>query len=122
MSLSPPTQHPPVDWEPAPADAVARLVRQLRRRRSRRQFLRAATSAASVLAVGGASWLLWPRCGNDFDYGGINCTEVVRLGHDYMAGNVSEPTRGRIAAHVARCPHCGPLYKKMEANVEVSEG
>ncbi len=108
----------PTGWEPAPAGAVARLAQHLRRRSSRRRFLRTAVAVASVGAAGGGVWLLWPRSGDgEYEYGGIVCSEVVRQGPDYMAGKVPEPTRSKIAEHVARCPRCGPLFKKMEAEM-----
>ncbi|VTT99552.1 : zf-HC2 [Gemmataceae bacterium] len=105
----------PAGWEPAPADAVARLGHQLRRKSSRRAFLRTATAVASVGAAGGGLWLLWSRdSSRECDYGGIVCSEVVKRGSDYVAGKVPEPTRSQIAEHVAKCPRCGPLFKRME--------
>lgn len=118
MLTSPSSNAPSPGWEPAPADEIAQLGKRLRRRGSRRQFLRIAASAASVLATGGGVWLLWPDSGErEYDFAGIRCSEVVGHGKDYMAGRVPEPTRGQITAHVARCPHCGPLFKKMEAEM-----
>ena len=109
----------PPEWEPCPRGEVARLGKKLRGRKSRRAFLRATVAtAASVLAAGGGVWLAFGRRGDgEYEYGGIACSEVVRQGPDYMAGKVPEPTRSKIAEHVARCPRCGPLFKKMEAEM-----
>lgn len=103
------------EWSPLPEGEVARLGQKLRARQSRRVFLRAtAATAASVLAAGGGAWLLLGRRDDgQYDYGGIACAEVVRLGEDYMVGRVAEPTKSQIAEHVARCPRCGPLFDQM---------
>ncbi len=112
------TNVPSPEWGPAPANEVARLGKRLRRRSSRRQFLRAAATAASVIAAGGSAWLFWTNSGErEYDFAGIRCSEVIRRGKDYMAGRVLESARGQIATHIARCPHCGPLFEKMEADM-----
>ncbi len=110
----------PPEWEPCAPGDVARLGKKLRGRKTRRVFLRATVAtAASVLAAGGGVWLAFGRRrAGEYDYGGIVCSEVVRLGPDYMAGKVPEPTRSQIAEHVAKCPRCGPLFKQMREQMD----
>ncbi len=116
MSRTNPNDSPPSpEWEPCALGEVARLGKKLRGRKTRRMFLRASVAtAASVLAAGGGVWLAfgYERDG-EYDYGGIGCSEVVRLSREYMEGKVPQPTQSQIAAHVAKCPRCGPLFKQM---------
>jgi hypothetical protein len=111
---------PPPEWEPCAPGEVAQLGKKLRGRKTRRVFLRASVvTAASLLAAGGGLWLAFGRRGDgEYDYGGITCSEVVRQGKEYMAGKVPEPTRSKIAEHVAKCPRCGPLFKQMREQMD----
>ena len=107
----------PPEWEPCAPCEVARLGKKLRARKTRRVFLRA--TAVSVLAAGGGLWLAFgQRRAGEYDYGRIACSEVIRQGPDYMVGKVPEPTRSKIAEHVAKCPRCGPLFKQMREQMD----
>ena len=99
-------------WEPCPPGAVAGLAARLRARR-RRLFLGSAAATLAAAAAAGGAWFAWQMTRERvYDYGGITCPEVVRLGPDYAEGKLPAETAGRIRAHVARCPNCGPYYRE----------
>jgi hypothetical protein len=103
---------PPLEWDDAPPDAVARLGRKLRKRRQRRVFLGAATAAVAVLAAGGGVGLWWlTGRRREFDFGDITCSEVMRLAEAYRAGRLDAPLRERVERHIALCPMCRPLFE-----------
>ena len=105
---------PAAGWEPCPPGEIARLGRKLRGRKSRRTFLRtAAATAATALTAGGVIAVIVGRQNKEYDYGGIVCSEVVPLAPAYLAGDVPEPTRSKVATHIALCPNCGPYYQKL---------
>ena len=39
--------------------------------------------------------------------GGASCIEVARTLQQYLDGDLDEPTRSRVAAHLAVCRRCG---------------
>ena len=99
-------------WAPCPPGAFARLAATLRARRRRRLFLGSAAAALAGTAAAGGAWLLWQLTQEHiYDYGGIACPEVVRLGPEYAKGDLSKELSDKIHAHVSRCPNCGPYYR-----------
>lgn len=102
-------------WSQAPPGEVAQLGRKLRARRSRRLFLKsaAATAAGVLLATSGAGlWWLFGRH-REYDYGGITCSEAIRLARPYMMGQLPAADRERVRQHVAQCSVCGPRFRQM---------
>ena len=99
-------------WTPCPPGAFERLAGRLRARRRRRLFLGSAAAALAATAAGGGAWLLW-RLNQEhiYDYGGIACPEVVRLGPEYAKGELSKELSDKIHVHVSLCPNCGPYYR-----------
>jgi hypothetical protein len=89
----------------------------LRHRRRRRAFLRAAATAVAGLFVTGGSLALWwgPGRPREHDYGGITCSEVRRLAGDYVLGKLPAGDQERVRVHLARCPHCKPLFERMRS-------
>ncbi len=110
----------PPRWEPCAPGEIARLGKRLRIRKSRRVFLRSGmTAVASILAGGGVVWLARGRQREEeYDYGGITCSAVDPLAMDYLAGKVPEPTKSKIAKHIARCPECGPRFQEMRETLK----
>ena len=58
-----------------------------------------AAAAVFGLAAGGTGWWLWRRGGrqqpNEYDYGGITCSEVQKLVEPYRNGTLAEPQRSQ---------------------------
>jgi hypothetical protein len=100
-------------WGPCPPGALAGLAARLRARRRRRWFLGSAAGALAATAGAGAAWLAWRMMPEHiYDYGGLTCPEVVRMGPDYAAGKLPADLAGRIHVHVTACPKCGPYYRE----------
>lgn len=107
-------------WNECPPGELQRMAERLKIRQ-RRQALKRIGSAATALTVVSAGgyvagrWLLGPA---ENRYGGIACSEVMPLLTDYRAKKLDPPLMRKIAAHLAECPHCGPMYRKMAAEME----
>jgi hypothetical protein len=105
-------------WARCPPGEIERLGRKLRARRRRRYFLGAA-AAATAAAAGGAGLWWWlgsgptPGPDGEYDIAGLKCSQVQQLAKDYGADKLKDPLRDQVKRHVARCPHCGPLFKEM---------
>jgi len=100
-------------WAPCPPGAVAALATRLRARRRRRLFLGSTAAALAGAAAACGAWFAWQLTHEHvYDYGGIECPEVVRLGPDYAAGKLPAELAGRIHVHVALCPNCGPYFRE----------
>lgn len=100
-------------WGPCPPGAFERLAEKLRagRRRRRRLFIGSAAAALAGAAACGAWLLWWLNQEHIYDYGGIACPEVVRLGAEYAKGELPKELSDKIHVHVLRCPNCGPYYR-----------
>ncbi|HYX70784.1 MAG TPA: zf-HC2 domain-containing protein [Terriglobales bacterium] len=46
---------------------------------------------------------------------GTPCSEYETLLAEAVEGNLAEPQRAGFQAHVAACPHCGPLFTEAQA-------
>ncbi len=51
------------------------------------------------------------------DVGGIRCTEVLAVLSDFLDGNLDEPTRSRVNAHLAGCDWCERFGGEFAATV-----
>jgi hypothetical protein len=65
-------------------------------------------------STNGPQTFWWSRRETEYDYGGIRCSEVRQLGELYMMNQVAEPTKSRIAQHLAQCPKCGPAFEEIK--------
>ncbi len=102
-------------WEDCCQGELGQMVDRMRTVR-RRRFLSQASVAALTLAVTGAgisfAGYRWWLSG-DYRYGGIACSEVMRLLPKYHAGELDAQLSRQIAIHLEQCPDCGPAYRRM---------
>ena len=57
------------------------------------------------------SWLLAPQIG-EYSFAGIQCGRVLALAEAFRAGASDGALSEQVARHVAKCPRCGPRYRK----------
>ncbi len=104
-------------WEPCPAGELPVLVDRLRSRRRRQQAVRAASVAAAMVAVVAVAVIAFRRPAegpaDEFDFGGVACSEVQRDLPRYVRGELPDDVAERIRTHLAKCPACGPMYRMM---------
>ena len=111
-----PPESPP-SWEPLEAGWLAKVARAKQdrlRRRAALQKLGVGLGAGVLLGVGWAAWnrrvsLQGP------DYGGLACHEVVRQLPDYLEQRLPEPVRQQMETHLAQCPKCQAVLRRMQA-------
>ena len=104
----------PPGWERSPPEAVLRLGKRLRGRKTRRQFLRGAATAAGLMVTGGTFGLWWAASRpHEYDYGGITCSQVRSLMNDMPEKKLPPAEEARVREHLALCSHCRPLLEKM---------
>jgi anti-sigma factor RsiW len=48
----------------------------------------------------------------------ITCQQVVELVTDYLEGELDEPTRTELEAHLALCPGCDAYLTQMRTTIE----
>jgi anti-sigma factor RsiW len=48
----------------------------------------------------------------------IRCDEVVELITDYLEGQLDEPTRVELEAHLALCPGCAEYLRQMRLTIQ----
>ena len=112
-------------WEPCPSGEFEQLSQRLRQRLKRRRFLRASLAAAAAFVGLGGGLALYqtrtrqppspilPEEETDMDIAGIKCSQVRQVATAYIRGDLDEPTRQRVTAHIARCPNCNRLINSM---------
>lgn len=49
----------------------------------------------------------------------ITCTQLVEVVTDYLEGQVDDPLRAEIEAHLALCPGCDNYLKQMRETIRV---
>lgn len=89
------------------------MVTRARTQQRRRVLKKLGGAAAGLLVLGSGGyvvsrWLSEPR---EYRYGGIACSEVMRLLPDYREEKLGAVLSEKIAAHLAECPKCGPMYR-----------
>ncbi len=116
MTTSPNYSQPPADdWQPAAGNEVVRLARHMRDRKGRRQFLTmGGRIVAGLLAAAGGWWMAHVTTREqEFDFGGITCSEVAARADDLMQGRLPADEAARVRQHVLRCPNCKLKFDKM---------
>lgn len=110
-------------WAACEAGDLRRVVRRLRVRRRDRQAARVIGTggAAAVLVLVGFIALAQFRGTPQYNYGNIACDSVRENLPDYMAGRVDKHLAAKINRHLAVCPKCGPLYRKMKSDTSVAQ-
>ena len=113
------------EWDSCPAGALSALSGKLKRRKQRRRFLQIAGALSLAVVGGGVAVGLGLFIGKrqndavqDFNFGGITCTEVDQQAQAFAMGQVQEPLLGKMRVHIAQCPKCGPLMRNMLKNAE----
>ncbi|MEX0704594.1 MAG: zf-HC2 domain-containing protein [Planctomycetales bacterium] len=108
------------DWPPCESGEIRSMVDRVRMRRRNRITLTGACAALLLVAFGffGAwsSGLLPPT---EPSFGGVACSEVRRLGEQYMMGTLDEATAWKIRAHLEQCPECPRIFEQMRASMHV---
>ena len=115
------TQHPnhrptpPDEWRPADGDEVVRLAHHMKRRKSRRQFLKTGGGiAGGLLALVGGWWVVRSATRKrEYDFGGITCSEVAARADDFMQGRLPADEAAKVKQHVKLCPNCKPKFERM---------
>jgi hypothetical protein len=111
-------------WVECPSGEISGMVR----RAARQQKLSAAgkfSAAAAAFLVGAGFWVFQPENpepSNDsqqatapegeFQFGSICCSEVAQYAAAFRKGELDEAKTAQISQHIAKCPHCGPEFKR----------
>ena len=111
------SQHTEDDWLPCPPGTLTGLSSGLKRHERWTQFRRVSSVAAALMIVVAAG--VWysnqqPAAPDNFSYGGITCVEVRDSLPKMMDGSASEELMMKVQAHLAECPRCAELAKKMK--------
>ena len=108
------------EWDSCPAGTLSALSGKLKGRNQRRRFLKFAGALSLAVLGGGVAvglGLYFRRMPHDavqdFNFGGITCTEVDQQAQAFALGQVQEPLLGKMRIHIAQCPKCGPLMRNM---------
>jgi anti-sigma factor RsiW len=48
----------------------------------------------------------------------VSCQEVVELVTDYLEGELDDPTRSELEAHLALCPGCDLYLQQMRETID----
>lgn len=102
------------DWHPARADEVVRLARLMKRRRGRRQLLKAGAGLVGGAFALAGTWLLLQLLSREreYDFGGLTCSEALACADEYLHGRLPAEQAARVDEHVRRCPNCGPRFPR----------
>ncbi len=111
------SQHTDDDWLPCPPGTLAGLSSNLKSQERWIQVRRVSSVAAALMIVVAAGvWYTGQQSAapENFSYGGITCVEVRDSLPQMMDGSASEELMMKVQAHLAECPRCAELAKKMK--------
>jgi hypothetical protein len=111
------TQLPSDDqvWAPCTPGSLARYASQHRGRRRRVAAAKiAGGSLVCVLAISIGWKLSHDGQLREFNFGGIACHEVQRLMPQYMMKELPAETSDKIQSHLAQCPMCQEIMRRMK--------
>ncbi|MDA1229296.1 MAG: zf-HC2 domain-containing protein [Planctomycetota bacterium] len=104
-------------WSPCPKGTLTGLASTLKRR-ERIQRLQRVSSLVAVLLIAVAAGTWFANRSSDVsmenNYGGITCTEVRDSLPQMVSGKADESLVARINAHLAECPQCAEMARKMK--------
>ncbi len=111
-------------WEACPPGKLVEYARRTTAARRNRAVLRLAGEIGAaiglfLLVVWLSPWGNRPR---EFDFGGITCSEVKTEMQQYMMGGLEPEEHEKIRLHLAHCPRCQELLKKMQGANAAIEG
>ena len=104
-------------WEPCTPGELQRVVTRIKTHERRLMLKQLGGGAAGVLVLGVGGYLAsqyGPRSSQQ-RYGGIACSEVMRLMPRYRARELSAELTRKIQIHVAECPRCGKMARESSA-------
>jgi len=113
-------------WDECRPGEISAMVHRSKRRQ-RRQFALQLTAGAVVGLLFGAVYLgveSFRQPAGEKNFGGITCTKVREHAKTFVHRDdaLSPETRRRIDAHLAKCPECRKLVRKMQNNRGAAEG
>jgi hypothetical protein len=104
-------------WRSCPPGTLTGLATGLRKAEQRKQRLRIVGGVATLLLMFTAGAWYSNRYGtlpDDYPYGGISCMEVKDSLPQMMNGTASPELVAKIRTHLAECPRCAELARKMQ--------
>ena len=104
------------DWNDCSQGEVSQMVQRLRAERRKHQ-VRQTTSAAVIVALVLVSGFFIKQTVLPSESGqivaGIYCSEVRKLGKDYVAEKLDENTSAQVKNHLADCESCRKFIENM---------
>lgn len=111
------------DWSPCESGEVHRMVARLRTRDRNRTAAMGASGALFLVMAGFlGAWTFGLLPPSDPTYGGIACSDVRRLGAQYMAGALDDATARKIREHLEQCPECPRIFEQMRSTMPADGG
>ena len=109
--------HDSDQWRPCPPSELHRIVARERTQQRRRVLKKLGGTAAGLLVLGSGGYVAnwWLSEAAECRYGGIACSEVMRLLPDYREKKLGAVLSKKIAAHLGECLKCGPMYRRGSA-------
>lgn len=104
-------------WRSCPPGTLTGLASGLRKVEQRKQRRRIVVGVATLLMmVTAGAWYSNQKgtLPDDYPYGGISCMEVKDSLPLMMSGSADAELVAKIQTHLAECPRCAELAKKMQ--------
>ncbi len=104
-------------WLPCPPGTLVGLSTNLKSQERWTQVRRVSSVAAGlIIAVAAGIWYSGqqPPGMENHSYGGITCMEVRDSMPQMMDGSASEDLMMKVQAHLAECPQCAEMARKMK--------
>ena len=104
-------------WRSCPPGTLTGLASGLRKVEQRKQRRRIVVGVATLLMmVTAGAWYSNQRgtLPDDYPYGGISCMEVKDSLPQMMSCTANAELVAKIQAHLAECPRCAELARKMQ--------
>jgi hypothetical protein len=106
-------------WADCPNGEISGMVERVAHKRKLATAARL-SAVAGMLLLGVGLWLFSAPAvqtaetpEGEYDFGSICCSDVMGYATAFHKGELDEEKTAQISQHLAKCPHCGPAFKKM---------
>jgi len=109
-----------MDWQTCPPGTLSEFAGKQKHLERRRFLMKAGGIAGGLLLAAGVGVYSYRQNSrNEYEFGGITCTELRKNAPLLMAGTLDESIIRKIDIHLSKCPNCPEYMGKMKSQMEL---
>jgi len=110
-----------MDWQTCPPGTLSEFAGKQKHLERRRFLMKTGGIASGLLLAAGVGFYTYRQNSrNEYEFGGITCTEVRKNAPLLMAGTLDESIIRKIDIHLSKCPNCPEYMEQMKLETRMS--